>query len=253
MASDNEKKKQEAPLPKKEPTPPPVEEGIPAWMATFADMVTLLLCFFVLLLSFTNQDITNFRIMMGSITEALGVQTEDRGALSVPYSDARFKFEDRRAKNKEMVEIGERLKEFIRSRDLSHSARVSTEKSGVMLRVSNRALFAPGSARLDSSASKILEGVVASLKKTDFNLVIRGHTDGEHPTTGLYRSNWELSAARAASCLRWILEHSDVPPNRMKAVGYADAKPLFPDTSEVNRKANRRVEFFFVPDDNRTW
>lgn len=239
--------------PRKESPPPPVEEGIPPWMATFADMVTLLLCFFVLLLSFTNQDITNFKIMMGSITEALGVQTEDKGALSAPYSDARFKFEDRQAKNKEMVEIGECLRELIRSRDLSETARVSNEKSGVMFRVQNSAFFRPGSAKLESGAATILEGVVQTLKKTDFNLIIRGHTDGEKPGRGPYKSNWELSAARAAACLRWIVEHSDIPSERMKAVGYASAKPLFPSTSAANMRANRRVDFFFVPDDNRTW
>ncbi|WP_147821476.1 OmpA/MotB family protein [Salidesulfovibrio onnuriiensis] len=248
-----DKKKLEIPPPKKPPTPPPAEEGIPPWMATFADMVTLLLCFFVLLLSFTNQDITNFKIMMGSITEALGVQKEDKGALSAPYSDTRFKFEDRQAKSKEMVEIGDRLRELIRSRDLTKAARVSHEKSGVMFRVSNSALFAPGSARLGPSADKVLHGVVDSLKKTDFNLVIRGHTDGENPESGPYKSNWELSAARAAACLRWIVGHSDIPPQRMKAVGFASAKPLLPSTTEANRQANRRVDFFFVPNDNRAW
>lgn len=252
MAED-EQLAQEAPPPQKEPDAPPPEEGIPAWMATFADMVTLLLCFFVLLLSFTTQDINNFKVMMGSVTEAFGVQTKDKGALSVPYSDARFKFEDRRAKNKEMIEVGAVLREYIRSRDLSRTARVSNEKSGVMFRLTNSSMFAPGSARLEPTAAKGLQVVIDSLKKNDFNLIIRGHTDGERPTSGPYKSNWELSAARAAACLRWIVANSDIPPERMKAVGYASAKPLLPSTSEANRKINRRVEFFFVPDDNRAW
>lgn len=232
---------------------PPPEEGLPPWMATFADMVTLLLCFFVLLLSFTNQDITNFRILVGSVTEALGVQKEDHAALSVPYAEAKFKFEDRRSKNKETVEVGELLRELIRSRDLRKQARVSNEKSGVMFQVNSRALFAPGSARLEPGSHVVLEGVVQSMKKSDLNLVIRGHTDDDPLRSELYHSNWELSAARAARCLRWIVENSDISPKRMKAVGYAGAKPLLPSISEENKAVNRRVEFFFVPNDNRTW
>lgn len=248
-----EEQLQEAPPPKKGPDAPPPDEGIPPWMATFADMVTLLLCFFVLLLSFTSQDVNNFKLMAGSVTEAFGVQTEDSTAMGAAYSDSRFKFEDRRAKNKEKIEVGEQLRQMIRSRDLTKVARVSRDKSGIMLRVSSRALFAPGSAQLTQVATKALEGVVGSLKKTTFNLIIRGHTDGEQRGAGLYQSNWELAAARAAACLRWIAENSDIPANRMKAVGYANAKPLLPSTSEANRRVNRRVEFYFIPADNRTW
>ena len=87
-------------------SPPPQSEGIPAWMATFADMVTLLLCFFVLLLSFTNSDITNFRKMMGSVQEALGVQHDERSALYTPYAEASFKERRSVRENREIVELG---------------------------------------------------------------------------------------------------------------------------------------------------
>ncbi len=95
-------------------------------MATFADMVTLLLCFFVLLLSFTNTDVTNFRMLMGSIQEALGVQLEDASALATPYADSSFKERQSVRENREIVELGARLKTFIRAKDLTSVARVIT-------------------------------------------------------------------------------------------------------------------------------
>ena len=233
--------------------PPKPDEGIPPWMATFADMVTLLLCFFVLLLSFTNQDITNFRVLMGSIQEALGVQYEDSAALSTPYADTTFKERESVRDNRQIVELGVLLKKAIRAKDLTHMAKVSTDKSGVMLRLNSQVVFAKGSVELTPEAKQALQMVIESMEKTDFNLVIRGHTDGETPESTLYSSNWDLSAARAARCLRYILEHSDIPAVRMKAVGYAGSKPLLPSTSEENRSANRRVEFFYLPPGRSKW
>ncbi|WP_243546415.1 flagellar motor protein MotB [Pseudodesulfovibrio tunisiensis] len=242
-----------APKPPKKQEPPRGEEGIPPWMATFADMVTLLLCFFVLLLSFTTQDINNFKMLMGSVQEALGVQYEDRASRSIPYAETSFREHKLVRENREIVEMGARLKQFIRAQDLTSIARVSREKSGVMLRVGNSALFAQGSARLTPGARRVLAGVVDALKNSDFNMVIRGHTDGERPEPGMYHSNWELSAARAAACLRYVLEHSDISARRMKAVGYASAKPFLPSTTAANKAANRRVEFFFLPNGDSKW
>ncbi|MGE4193276.1 MAG: flagellar motor protein MotB [Pseudodesulfovibrio sp.] len=233
--------------------PPKPEEGIPPWMATFADMVTLLLCFFVLLLSFTNQDVTNFKMLMGSIQEALGVQYEDRAALSTPYADTSFKERESVRENREIVELGALLKKAIRAKDLTSMARVSTDKSGVMLRLNSQAMFKKGSVELSAEARKGLDMVIEAMGKTDFNLIIRGHTDGERPESNLYGSNWDLSAARAARCLRYILDHSDIPATRMKAVGYGSAKPILPSTSEENRSANRRVEFFYLPAGRSKW
>ncbi len=233
--------------------PPSKDEGIPAWMATFADMVTLLLCFFVLLLSFTNSDVNNFRKMMGSVQEALGVQHDDRGALSAPYAETNFKERRSVRENREIVELGARVKKAIRAKDLSRMARVSSDKSGVMLRLSNHAMFAKGAAVLTPAAGKGLQAVIEGMTGNNFNLIIRGHTDGDKSESSLYSSNWELSAARAAACLRYILEHSDIPAKRMKAVGYASAKPILPSTTEDNKQMNRRVEFFYMPPGRSKW
>ena len=249
--AENEALEQQGGGPK--PDPPKPEEGIPPWMATFADMVTLLLCFFVLLLSFTNQDVTNFRTMMGSIQQALGVQYDDPGAFSIPYADTSFSERKSVRENREIVELGARIKKEIRARDLTHMAKVSSDKSGVMLRLGNQAMFKKGSVELTQEAKKGMKVVIDAMEHTDFNVVIRGHTDGEQVESKLFNSNWDLSAARAARCLRYILENSTISANRMKAVGYGSAKPILPSSSEENRAINRRVEFFYVPKGRSKW
>ncbi|MBU4191811.1 MAG: OmpA family protein, partial [Proteobacteria bacterium] len=181
------------------------------------------------------------------------VQYEDSGALSNPFADSSFKERQSVRENREIVEVGARLKDFIRARDLTSMARVSSDKSGVMLRFNNSAMFQRGSAELSPQAKPALEVVIAGMENKNFNLVINGHTDSETPESDLYTSNWELSAARAATCLRYILTHSDISANRMKAVGYAGAKPIVPSTSEENRQINRRVEFFYMPVGRSKW
>lgn len=253
MASNSDQIEQ-APSTRKKGSGPPPEEGLPPWMATFADMVTLLLCFFVLLLSFSNQDAQTFKMLMGSVQEALGVQREDRTATAIPYAQRGFQESTTMKEQRAFAELGAKMSKYLRARDLNNVARVSKEKSGVMLRISNNFLFNPGSAKMMPEASVVMDGIIQQMQDhPDFNVIIRGHTDSEYPEGNLYATNWELSAARAAACLRYILEHSDIHPERMKAVGYASAKPLLPSTSDENRKVNRRVEFFYVPAGNRDW
>lgn len=233
--------------------PPPPEEGLPAWMATFADMVTLLLCFFVLLLSFANMDTANMKMMLGVMTDAFGVQFEDSSATNVAYSDESKRFKTAIEREDDIKQLAASLKKFVQNENLTSESSISRDSSGVMLRVGNKAMFKPGSSNLTPAAVTILVEVVKIMNTSPFNLMVRGHTDGESLGQDLLDSNWELSATRAAACLRWILEHSRTEPRRLKAAGFASSKPLVPSTTEQNRAINRRVEFYFVPDGDPDW
>ncbi|MBU1610886.1 MAG: OmpA family protein [Proteobacteria bacterium] len=233
--------------------PPTPEEGLPPWMATFADLVTLLLCFFVLLLSFTNTDTANMRMMLGTMRDAFGVQAEDSTAMNIAYSDKSKQFKTVVEREDDIKQLASSLKKLIKNDNLQQEASISRDTSGVMLRVGNKAMFQPGKAELLPAAVSILMEVVKVMKSTEFNLMVRGHTDGEVLTDDRLNSNWELSATRAAVSLRWILEHSDVHPNRLKAAGFASSKPLVPSNTAQNKTLNRRVEFYFVVPGDPNW
>lgn len=232
----------------KAPTEPPPEEGLPPWMATFADMVTLLLCFFVLLLSFSNQDIANFETLKGSMRDAFGVQFQDSGAKHMAFSESPNTASSQSAKaKKEMEALEVDMRAFITAGKLQKLMAVNTDQQGVLVRVPTRAIFKPGTAEINPRAVGLLNKVASVMKKKDFNLVVRGHTDDRATHNNIYSSNWELSAARAASCLRYILGKTGISSTRVKAVGYAGTKPLVPNTSNRNRAINRRVEFYYQP------
>ncbi|MBT8764198.1 flagellar motor protein MotB [Desulfohalobiaceae bacterium Ax17] len=224
------------------------EEGLPGWLATFADLMSLLLTFFVLLLSFANMDIQKFQDMLGSIKDAFGVQVQRKQADYIAFSPSQFERKDISLDQNARLLLGMvlRIKAMLdEDRVLKKNVDVTPDDQGVLIRVNSGLMFEPGSAKLKPEAAKVLERVIKILKEYNFDLIVRGHTDDRPVRSGKYPSNWELSAARAAAALRYIVEKGGINPSRLKAVGYADTRPLVPNNSESNRAINRRVEFYY--------
>lgn len=244
---------------RKPPEPPPEDEGLPAWMATFADMVTLLLCFFVLLLSFAEQSEEKYRDALGSIEGAFGVK-EVRAV-----SDQIAQFNTSRKAQKLMATISHdeklllgvimRIKSLLENEDvkLREGTGVTADRDGVVFSAKASSLFKPGTADLAPKADRILNDVIKVLKDYKLNLVVRGHTDSSPVSTRKFPSNWELSAARAAVALDYIINKGNIGINRAKAVGYADTRPAVPNDTPENRAKNQRVEFYLHMPQRDSW
>jgi len=235
---------------------PPQEEGLPAWMATFADMVTLLLTFFVLLLSFSNQDVQMFRDIMGSIQDAFGARVERKkdqfSAISPSYTEQEGKITPK--ENKILQGIAVRIKSALKiDPEMSKTTGVVSDRDGVLVKMDSNAMFAPGSAELTPEGRKFMDVVYGILKDFKYNLVVRGHTDDRERSSRAYPTNWELSAARASASLRYLMEMGGISPNRVKAVGYAGTRPLAPNDSPANRAKNNRVEFYIYRPSIDAW
>lgn len=225
-------------------------------MVTFADLMSLLLTFFILVLSFANMDIVRFREMLGSIQNAFGVQVQRREADYVAFSPSEFERKDLELsrQSEEVLSMVVQLRTIMQDDEaLQRSTGVEADDQGLVLRVDSESMFDLGSAVLRPEAVPALEAVIRILRDYNMNLVIRGHTDNTPISTPQFPSNWELSSARATAALRYILEHGGFSPTRMRAVGYADSRPLVPNTSEENRHRNRRVEFFYHAPDAHPW
>jgi chemotaxis protein MotB len=140
-----------------------------------------------------------------------------------------------------------------KSPELKRASGVRVDREGVLFDVRSGALFEPGSAQLSPEARQALDSVILVLKEYPLNLVVRGHTDNRPITTGRYASNWELSAARAANALAYVVEVGGIPVNRVKAVGYAHTRPVADNASMEGRLKNQRVEFFFHQPEKENW
>lgn len=226
-------------------------------MATFADMVTLLLCFFVLLLSFANQDVQKFRDVLGSLRDAFGVAVVRTKSTELgPETSSSTETMTAPTSSSEQILNGVviRIRSILeKTPELKKASGVRVEREGVLYDVQSAALFEPGSATLGPGAARVLDSVILVLKEYPLNLVVRGHTDSNPVASGRYPSNWELSAARAANALAYIIEVGGIPVNRVKAVGYAHTRPKAPNSTVEGRLENQRVDFYFHKPDGDNW
>ncbi len=228
------------------------EEGAPAWMATFSDMATLLLTFFVLLLSFANMDVENFKVALGSVKEALGVQFEVKGdfeamatspvELSTQQSSARLTTPEK----SDVVEQAEQVRRYVKAKNLAKHIAVLATPRGVVLRIKNMVLFDTGSDQLMPASETILTLVTELFSRFEGTLSIEGHTDERPISTGRFPSNWELSTARSTAVLRELSgSKHKLDVKRLRIAGYADVRPIADNDSPLGRSKNRRVEFVF--------
>ncbi|HDJ27723.1 MAG TPA: flagellar motor protein MotB [Proteobacteria bacterium] len=224
------------------------EEGAPAWMATFADLATLLMTFFVLLLSFSNMDVVKFRTMLGSVKDAFGTVTENPGDFeersSTPIS---IQLSEKESSMIDMLEMGDKVKQAIEDHELENEAEVTIDENGVTLKITGKLMFDAGSASIKEDFKSFLDTITKIINENNYPVAIEGHTDNIPMTSSpLYPSNWELSSSRATAVLRYLVEKKGIPAKRLMAVGYADTRPLVPNDSPENRAKNRRVEFHFM-------
>lgn len=245
---------------KRKPDDPPQDEGLPGWMATFADMVTLLLCFFVLLLSFAEQSEEKYRDALGSLKGAFGARELRAVSDDMAMFNTSNAAKDLAAKishdERLLLGVVMRIKSLLEEEDdvkLKEGAGVTADRDGVVFSANSSAMFKPGAAELAPGATRILDNVIRVLKDYKLNLVVRGHTDDRPISTQKFPSNWELSAARAAVALDYIVNKGDIEISRAKAVGYADTRPAVPNDSAENRKKNQRVEFYMHMPQRDAW
>ena len=224
------------------------EEGAPAWMATFSDLATLLLTFFVLLLSFAELDVVEFKELLGSVREAFGVSFRTQGHYEA-LSNSPVSLGDAPPGQLTYIsdaDVTEAIRQALERAGIEQSVDVLATPDGIVVRIRDQVLFPTGSAELQDDAGPVLE-IIANLAADMGNqgIAIEGHTDDRPIHTQRFPSNWELSTSRATRVLRYLLANTELAATQVSASGYADTRPIAPNDSADNRGLNRRVEFLF--------
>ncbi len=241
MPMDNKKKKKKiVPLPQIEEDEKP--DGAPTWMATFADLATLLLTFFVLLLSFANMNIVQFRTALGSVRVALGVITKKPGYFEGRTTNP-IEFES--TDGPEMAKMGlpqhlQPIQSIIQQKQLDGAMKLIVTEDHIILRVHK--LFRSGNANLDPEKFEELNVINQLVHIHPHPVVVEAHTDDRPIFSDKFPSNWELSAARAGAVARYLVDAGRLDPKRVSPGGFAHYRPLKPNTTAKNRAENRRVD-----------
>ncbi|MFH1153362.1 MAG: flagellar motor protein MotB [Pseudomonadota bacterium] len=231
--------------------------GAPEWMCTFSDLVTLLMCFFVLLFAMSTTQQETFKELVESLRSALGVQTVPETGTreglimhAVPDqapSDASKVDELGGMIQKEMNEVVSEVRELILFNKLGGMVNVSESEMGMVITLSDMLLFSAGATDLSEKGMEILKKVAGILSQLAYHVKVKGHTDNEPIHSEKYPSNWELSSARAGSVVR-LLVINGVDPRLISAEGYAQYQPVATNDTAEGRAANRRVEIVYERD-----
>ena len=222
-----------------------VEEGAPAWVVTFGDLMSLLMCFFVLLLSFSEMDRNKYRIVSGSVKNAFGIQRK-KPIFDSPKGSKMIAKEFDQAIL--LTKIEDVVKEIIKELDgeyeeLKGSVEVESNEKQVTIRMMGEATFDTGKADLRSNFIPLLLKIGEILGKTRGEIIIAGHTDNVPLTGGLFGSNLGLSMARAGSVAElFLLRSKTIDPKRLSTMGFGEYRPLTSNDTAAGRQKNRRVE-----------
>ncbi len=211
------------------------------WMATFSDLLSLMLTFFVLLFAMKSVD-------QGKLEEALGYFRQGgigvlRSGIDMPVMPPDSKvFDPRVIKQFSPSEV----QKMFNNKRIHGQVSVRTEAKGTVISVSSGLLFPSGQSILRPEAEAVLDEIVLMTQGATYEIQVEGHTDNLPIRSSLYASNWELSVARAGSVVRYMLKDGKLEPKRFSVVGFGDSKPLAKNDTPENRSKNRRVDIVFL-------
>jgi chemotaxis protein MotB len=224
-----------------------VKQGLPGWIMTYGDMMTLLLTFFVLIVSFSSLQDAKFKEVALSLRKAFGIMIQPQSVVrAADPIIPRFEIEE----NRDLVREVEVVRQELADLGLVAEAQVAFTPDGIMFRLEAPVLFEPASTTLAPGAQPILDTVAEFLARHPGEIRVEGHADAVPISTARFPSNWELSAARAGAVARYF-QGRGLPPDRLAATGFAEFRPLADNATAGGRAQNRRVEVFLKVDRNR--
>jgi chemotaxis protein MotB len=220
------------------------------WLVSYADFITLLFAFFVVMYALSSVNEGKYRILSDSMVSAfrsLPVTTSVQvpSAISPPVQKpglmaAKAQEAARQKQREKMRNIAKEIMEVMAPLVEQGKVRVLETSRGVSIEINDSILFAPGQAQIQAPLAKAMQSIAEVLVPTEFPVTIEGHTDNVPIRNAQFPSNWELSAVRATTVLR-LFADAGIAAERLTAIGYADTRPVEPNLLADGRARNRRV------------
>jgi chemotaxis protein MotB len=222
------------------------------WLVSYADFMTLLFAFFVVMYALSTVNEGKYRILSNAMVSAfhnapINVSSTLAGAVLPPVAvlqktstAAKAQDEVKQKRRDKMRSVAKDILRVMAPLIEQGKVRVLETSRGVTIEINDSILFSPGQSLLQPALIKAMRSIAEVLVPTDFPITIEGHTDNVPINTAQFPSNWELSAVRATTVLR-LFADSGVAADRLTAIGYADTRPVEPNLMADGRARNRRV------------
>ncbi|WP_114089220.1 OmpA family protein [Thalassospira profundimaris] len=250
--------------------------GAPAWMATFADLMSLLLVLFVLLLTFAEMDVVKYKAIAGSVKSAFGFAKDDQlaGVIEMdgsllgkaiknpspdtprvvtelpPVQTPKVEIEKTDTGQEQAEKLQDTLGTVLKKMGLNDQIGIERKGDEVVMRFPDEIAFPSGSSKMTENFGAILDRVLPVIKQTEGTVIVAGHTDNiPLSSSSFFQSNWDLSASRATSVLHWMIDKDHMDPKRLILQGFGDSRPIADNDTPEGRAKNRRVELTIILED----
>lgn len=237
---------------------PEEHENLERWLVSYADFITLLFAFFVVMYAISSINEGKYRVLADSLIQAFRAVPTDSSLIEQPgrrpqvlegsgrpIGPAQPKTPAISPETERMKRVAKAVLEAMAPLVKEGQVRVTQSPRGITVEINASVLFASGEAMLQPSSIETLTAVARVLAQVDNPILVEGHTDNVPIRSPNYPSNWELSSARAGSVVRLFTEHG-VAPSRLVAIGYADNRPIDTNATPEGRARNRRVNILIL-------
>jgi chemotaxis protein MotB len=217
------------------------------WLITYADLMTILLVFFVLLYTLAYFEKEKYESRVEVVMRQLKQEQQPKGALEMfdlsGNQSPKISLEDFTGLRSREATLFKKINKMAQKSDQRKKITTLSRFGKIMITISGEALFSSGSASFNLAAMPSFDQLIQLFDEyPEYTINIKGHTDNVPISTPAFPSNWELSAIRATTVLKYLISKG-ISPQRLTATGYGDIMPLVPNTTDENRNKNRRVEF----------
>ncbi len=219
-------------------------ENLDRWLLTYADLITLLTAFFLMLYSMSVMSNGKFQQVATSVRNQFGGSASQIRSVGPPPIAT---IQGVALKHQQYDVAMTDLARYVEQHGLDGSVRIRTDQRGIVISLmTDGLLFKSGQAVIQPESQPLLRRVAGILKTLPNSVQVEGHTDDVPIHNAQFASNWELSAARAGAVLRYFIGPGGLPVRRFSAAGYADTRPLVPNDNPHDRARNRRVEIVLL-------
>ncbi len=216
-----------------------------SWLLPYSDLLTLLLALFIVLFAsgtIDNEKLQQISISMNSALKGQGSSLILKENSVIPKEVEKNKAAaPKKEETDQLKNLMGQIENYIDERGLNNVITIKDEPKGIKLSLKDMILYKSGSAELKGDSLTILADLLDLIKQVQNPISIEGHTDNVPITGGQFKSNWELSSARALSVL-YFFEDKGIPSNKLQFAGFGEQKPIYPNDTLEHRQANRRVD-----------
>jgi len=225
-------------------------ENMERWLVSYADFITLLFAFFVVMYSVSSVNEGKYRVLSDSLassfskTKAVG----DLSFMSMPISKSKQIVVKERPKSQSNARSYLSVANAIATSKIPNGVKITSTERGLSIRISDNALFSSGSSAINPQIEEFLDLITGLVRDLPNLIAVEGHTDNQPIRTAEFPSNWDLSTARANALIRYFTEHHHLRADRFSSTGFAGTRPIESNSTSEGQASNRRVELIVLRD-----